>query len=95
MYSLLLLVDNRHGIDFLAIRERGPSIGHFVLWIAVSAAGFLTHYFFALPWLGMVLFLFFRPVSSTGGGCSSACAWLACCCCLGMLRRQLLLVTGE
>ena len=61
MYSLLLLVIIGTAWTSFAIREGGPSIGHFVLWIVLSVAGFLTHYFYALPWLGIVLFLFLRP----------------------------------
>jgi len=79
MYSLLLLVIIGTAWTSLAIRERGPTIGHFVLWIAVSAAGFLTHYFFALPWLGMVLFLFLRP------GKLDRWRLLICLCLVGLL----------
>ena len=61
MYSLLLLLIIGTAWACLILRERGTTIGHFVLWIVLSVAGFLTHYFFALPWLGMVLFLFLRP----------------------------------
>jgi len=61
MYSFLLLLIIGTALTCLILRERGTTVGHFVLWIVLSVAGFLTHYFFALPWLGMVLFLFLRP----------------------------------
>ena len=79
MYSLLLLLIIGTAWTSLAIRERGTSIGHFVLWIVLSAAGFLTHYFFALPWLAMVLFLLLRP------GRLERWRLLLCLCILGLL----------
>ena len=33
----------------------------FVLWILISGAGFLTHYFFVFPWLAIVAYLSLRP----------------------------------
>lgn len=30
-------------------------------WVGVSAAGFLTHYFFVFPWFALVVFVFLRP----------------------------------
>ena len=61
MYSLLLLLILGTAWTSLVLRQRAKSTGHSVLWVVLSAAGFLTHYFFALPWLALVLFLFLRP----------------------------------
>lgn len=61
MYSLLLFLIIGTAWASLLLRERGKSLGYSALWIVFSAAGFLTHYFFALPWLGIVIFLFLRP----------------------------------
>jgi hypothetical protein len=61
MYSLLLLLILGTAWTSLVLRQRAKSTGHSVLWVVLSTAGFLTHYFFALPWLALVLFLFLRP----------------------------------
>lgn len=79
MYSLLLLLIIGTAWTCLILRERGTTIRHFVLWIVLSVAGFLTHYFFALPWLGMVLFLFLRP------GKLDRWRLLICLCLVGLL----------
>jgi hypothetical protein len=79
MYSLLLLLVIGTSWTSLVLREKGKSIDHSVLWIVLSAAGFLTHYFFALPWLGIVLFLFLRP------GKLNRWRLLICLCVVGLL----------
>jgi uncharacterized membrane protein len=79
MYSLLLFLIIAVAWASLVLRERGRSIRYFVLWIVLSAAGFLTHYFFALPWLAMVLFLFLRP------GKLERWRLLICVCILGLV----------
>jgi len=61
MYSLLLFCIVATAWVSLALHERGRGVALYVLWVLASAAGFLTHYFFALPWAGLVIFLFFRP----------------------------------
>ena len=61
MYSLLLFCVLATAWLALLIRERGGGVGLYALWIVAVAAGFLTHYFFVLPWAGIVLFLFLRP----------------------------------
>jgi hypothetical protein len=43
------------------LRQRGGGIAICSLWIAASAAGFLTHYYFVFPWLAIVAYLLIRP----------------------------------
>ena len=45
----------------LILHQRGGGIAIYMLWIAGSAAGFLTHYFFVFPWLALVAYLLVRP----------------------------------
>lgn len=45
----------------LVWRRRGGNILCYAGWISISAAGFLTHYFFIFPWTVMVVFLLFWP----------------------------------
>jgi uncharacterized membrane protein len=61
MYSLLLFCVLAVAWASLVLSMEGGGLALYVLWIAASAAGFLTHYFFALPWVGIVIFLFLRP----------------------------------
>lgn len=61
MYSLLWLCVLTSAWLSLVLRERGGSIAVYLLWIASSAAGFLTHYFFVFPWIAILIFLAIRP----------------------------------
>ncbi len=61
MYSLLLFCVLTTACLSLLLQQRGGSIGLCTLWVASSAAGFLTHYFFLFSWLATVLFLWIRP----------------------------------
>jgi hypothetical protein len=61
MYSLLIFLTLATVVLSLLLQERGPRIHYGGLWIALSAAGFLTHYFFVFPWLACAVFLFFQP----------------------------------
>jgi mannosyltransferase len=61
MYSLLWLCVLTSAWLSLVLRERGGSIAIYLLWIASSAAGFLTHYFFVFPWIAILIFLAIRP----------------------------------
>ena len=61
MYSLLIFLALATALASLLLQERGPGVGYCLLWIALSAAGFLTHYFFVFPWLANAAFLFFQP----------------------------------
>ncbi len=63
MYSLLLFCVLATVCTSLLLQQRGGGILLHALWIAASAAGFLTHYFFAFPWLVTTLFLYIRPGS--------------------------------
>jgi uncharacterized membrane protein len=61
MYSLLIFLALATALVSLLLQERGPHVGHCLLWVALSAAGFLTHYFFVFPWLASAAFLFLEP----------------------------------
>jgi hypothetical protein len=61
MYSLLWLCLLATTWASLALYQHGRSIRFLVLWIAASAAGFLTHYFFVFPWLAILLCLVVQP----------------------------------
>jgi hypothetical protein len=45
----------------LVWHERGGGTVILAMWVATSAAGFLTHYFFVFPWAALVVFLLLRP----------------------------------
>jgi 4-amino-4-deoxy-L-arabinose transferase-like glycosyltransferase len=61
MYSLLWLCVLATTLVSLILREHGGNIAIYMLWIAASTAGFLTHYFFVFPWLAIVAYLLVRP----------------------------------
>ena len=61
MYSLLVFFALATALVSLLLQERGPRVGYCLLWVALSAGGFLTHYFFIFPWLAIVAFLFLQP----------------------------------
>ena len=65
MYSLLWLCVLTTTWVSLVLQQRGGGIGIYALWIAASAAGFLTHYFFVFPWVGIVAYLLIRPEKFT------------------------------
>jgi Dolichyl-phosphate-mannose-protein mannosyltransferase len=60
MYSLLWFFVLALAWSSLVLRE-GGGIAQRVLWIATSAAGCLTHYFFLFPWGAMAAFLLIHP----------------------------------
>jgi uncharacterized membrane protein len=61
MYSLLIFLTLATAFVSLLLQERGLRVGYCSLWVALSAAGFLTHYFFVFPWLANAAFLFLQP----------------------------------
>lgn len=61
MYSLLIFLALATALASLLLQERGPQVGYCLLWVALSAAGFLTHYFFVFPWLASAAFLLLQP----------------------------------
>ena len=61
MHSLLWLCVLATTWASLILHQRGGGIAIYMLWIAGSAAGFLTHYFFLFPWLAIVAYLLIRP----------------------------------
>ena len=61
MYSLLWLCVLATAWVSLAWRQHGASIALALVWVATSAAGFLTHYFFLFPWIAMAAFLLIEP----------------------------------
>jgi 4-amino-4-deoxy-L-arabinose transferase-like glycosyltransferase len=61
MYSLLWLCVLAVTWLSLVWCVRGGGILLAAAWIATSAAGFLTHYFFVFPWSALVVFLLLRP----------------------------------
>ena len=60
MYSLLWFWVLALAWSSLVLRQ-GRGIVLTFLWIAISAAGFLTHYFFLFPWRAMAAFLLIQP----------------------------------
>jgi Dolichyl-phosphate-mannose-protein mannosyltransferase len=60
MYSLLWFCVLAVAWSSLMLRQ-GGGIALYLLWIAMSAAGFLTHYFFLFPWIAIVAFLLIQP----------------------------------
>jgi 4-amino-4-deoxy-L-arabinose transferase-like glycosyltransferase len=63
MYSLLWLFVLGTVWASLLLRDRGRNVRLEVAWIGFSAAGFLTHYFFVFPWVGLVAMLAICPGS--------------------------------
>ena len=61
MYSPLIFLTLATALVSLLLQERGSRVGYCLLWVALSAAGFLTHYFFVFPWLANAAFLFLLP----------------------------------
>jgi hypothetical protein len=61
MYSLLWLCVLGTTWASMVLQRRGGGIGIYAFWIAASAAGFLTHYFFVFPWLAIVAYLLVEP----------------------------------
>lgn len=61
MYSLLVFCVVATAWVSLILHDRGKGLGFYILWVLLSAAGLLTHYFFALPLGAMVISLLIRP----------------------------------
>ena len=61
MYSLVVFLSVATALVSLVLQERGPHVGYCLLWVTLSAAGFLTHYFFVFPWVASAAFLFLQP----------------------------------
>ena len=61
MYPLFLLCLLVTAWTSFVLREEGGSLWQYLLWIASSTAGLLTHYFFLFPWLAMIAFLLLTP----------------------------------
>jgi uncharacterized membrane protein len=55
MYSLLIFLTIATALVSLLLQERGARMGYCALRVGLSVAGFLTHYFFAFPWLALLL----------------------------------------
>jgi len=61
MYALLWLCVLALAWFSLVLQQSGGRVVVYTLWIIVSVAGFLTHYFFLFAWIAMVAFLLIRP----------------------------------
>ena len=61
MYALLIFEVLMVTWLTLRLRRRGASLVRLLQWIAVSAAGLLTHYFFAFAWGALCLWLLLHP----------------------------------
>ena len=61
MYALLVFCVLATVWASLRLLQHGGGIARCILWVAASAAGFLTHYFFLFPWAAIVVYLLFRP----------------------------------
>lgn len=61
MYPMLLFLALLGAMLTLDLHRNRPSAWRLGAWIAASAAGFLTHYFFAFPWLAYFVWLLIYP----------------------------------
>ncbi|HEY6207263.1 MAG TPA: glycosyltransferase family 39 protein [Chthoniobacterales bacterium] len=61
MYSLLWLWLLAVIWISLVWTERGQGVFLAAAWVAASAGGFFTHYFFVFPWTALVIFLLAQP----------------------------------
>lgn len=61
MYSLVWLLVLATAWLTIELHRRGASPALLLLWIGASAAGLLTHYFFAFVWAALCLWLFLHP----------------------------------
>jgi hypothetical protein len=61
MYSLFLFCVVAIAWASLVLNQDGGSVVRLALWVLASLAGFLTHYFFIFPWMGIVAFLLLQP----------------------------------
>lgn len=61
LYSLLWLCVLAVIFLSLLIHDKVGSLLSDALWVMVSVAGFLTHYFFIFPWAAIVFLLIIRP----------------------------------
>jgi hypothetical protein len=63
----------------LTLRARGARPAAIAAWIAASAAGLLTHYFFAFVWLALVAWLAFSPRHLSRAALAAATLAVAVC----------------
>jgi hypothetical protein len=61
MYSLLWLCVLAVTWASLTLHRRGETLAMLAVWVAASASGFLTHYFFVFPWLAIAGWLVISP----------------------------------
>jgi len=61
MYSLLWLCVLATTWASLVLYQGRGGIATYMFWVTASAAGLLTHYFFAFPWLAVVVCLAINP----------------------------------
>jgi mannosyltransferase len=61
MYSLLWVGVLATIWASLLLHDCGPSRGRCAFWIAASAAGLFTQYFFVFPWIATLVYLFVSP----------------------------------
>jgi len=61
MYSMLLFCTVCMMWLTLRLWDRGANAARFILWVTASAAGLLTHYFFAFVWIAAVFWLQLYP----------------------------------
>jgi hypothetical protein len=65
MYALLWLCVVAHAWLTIVVTVRGLAPLRAMAWIATSACGLLTHYFFVFPWVALTLLLLVRPGRAT------------------------------
>jgi hypothetical protein len=83
MYSLLVFLVMATALLVVRLHRRGARPWELALWVAASAAGLLTHYFFVFPWAAMTAWLLARPgrldrralLAAAGGVCLLALPW--------------------
>jgi hypothetical protein len=61
MYSMLLFLVLAMALLTLDLHRRGAKAATASLWVIVSAAGLVTHYFFLFPWGAATLWLLLHP----------------------------------
>jgi hypothetical protein len=61
MYSMLWFFAIATGWLTIQLQRKGPATSWTLMWIAASAGGLLTHYFFAFPWLACLAWILAYP----------------------------------
>jgi hypothetical protein len=61
MYAMVLAICIACGLATLELHRKGINTRRATVWILLSAAGLMTHYFFLFPWTAMCAWLLLMP----------------------------------